>query len=120
MPGQFAIDVYQLRHDFDLPIGRRLVDPTKAGSAGARPVGIEVADASAIAADSLSQSDAGSRLTNYRFGSRTAVQASSADRPVYPPLPTFCYAAANRGFGPENEPATAGARFARSRGLGKD
>jgi hypothetical protein len=106
MPGQFAIDVYQLRHDFDLPIGRRLVDPTKAGSAGARLVGIEVADASAIAADSLSQSDPGSRLTNYRLGSRTAVRASSADRPIYDILLCCrvamlprCYAAANRGFG---------------------
>jgi hypothetical protein len=33
-------------------------------------------------------------------GSRTAVRASSADRPVYPPLPTSCCAAANRRLGP--------------------
>jgi hypothetical protein len=34
------------------------------------------------------------------FGSRTAVRASSADRPVYPPLPASCRAAANSGSGP--------------------
>lgn len=37
---------------------------------------------------------------NVRLGSGAAVLTLSADRPVYPPLPISCCAAANRRWGP--------------------
>jgi hypothetical protein len=40
-------------------------------------------------------------LRDVWFGSKALVRTTSADRPVYPPLPTSCRTAVNRRLGPE-------------------
>jgi hypothetical protein len=58
-------------------------------------------------------------MSEFPDGSCAAVLPVSPDRALFLPLQVSYRIAANRRFGPKNEPARAGARCARSGGLGE-